>query len=120
VGRRRAACGDLATATLPRILSDDELRDFLTAFDRVTPTGRRGDAIALCFTGLGRRVAEVAQLTLDDIDWRARTLTLAAGKGRRVDRHPLPPQVAAAIAAYLRYDETPLGSATNASKRVAA
>lgn len=89
-------------ATLPRVLSDDELRTFLAGFDRSTPTGRRGYAIALCFTGLGLRAGEVAQITLEDIDWRAHTLTLAAGKGRRVDRHPLPPHVAAAIAAYLR------------------
>jgi integrase len=84
-------------------LSDQELQAFLAGFDRRTPTGRRGYAIALCFTGLGLRVAEVAQLTLDDIDWRAGILTLAPGKGRRVDRHPLPPQVAVAIAAYLRH-----------------
>jgi integrase/recombinase XerD len=97
----RAACWRLAT--LPRVLSDDQLRAFLAGFDRETPAGQRDHAMALCFTSLGLRVAEVAQITLDDIDWRAGILTLAPSKARRADRHPLPPQVAAAIAAYLHH-----------------
>ena len=50
---------------------------------------------------LGLRRGEVARLTLDDIDWRAGELVIH-GKGGREDRLPLPTDVGAAIAAYLR------------------
>jgi len=42
-------------------------------------------AIFLLLARLGLRAGEVAQLTLDDIDWRAGEL-LVRGKGARVDR----------------------------------
>ncbi|MGH7672074.1 MAG: tyrosine-type recombinase/integrase, partial [Gemmatimonadales bacterium] len=101
----RAACWRLAA--LPRVLRDEQLQAFLAAFDRATGTGRRDYAIAVCFTALGLRASEVAQLSLDALDWRARTLTLAPGKSRRVDRLPLPAPVAAALAAYLRDGRPP-------------
>jgi site-specific recombinase XerD len=97
-----AACWRLAG--LPRALSDEQLKAFLAAFDRAPGTGRRDFAIALCFTALGLRVGEIAQLTLDGVDWRAGILTLAPGKSRRVDQLPLPGHVTAALADYLRTD----------------
>jgi integrase/recombinase XerD len=97
----RAACWRLAS--VPRVLSDDELHAFLASFDRTTATGKRDYAIALCFAGLGLRAGEVAQIALDDIDWRVGILNLGPGKTRRTDRHPLPPRVARAIAEYLRH-----------------
>ena len=50
---------------------------------------------------LGLRADEVATLTLDDIDWRAGEMLVSA-KGRRRARLPLPPDVGAAVVAYLR------------------
>jgi integrase/recombinase XerD len=90
-------------ARLPRVLTETELAAFLAAFDRTTAIGRRGYAIALCFTALGLRVGEAARLTLDDIDWRAGLVTLAPGKTRRASQLPLPATVAAALADYLRH-----------------
>lgn len=90
-------------ATLPRVLTDTELSAFQAAFDLKTATGRRGYALALCFTELGLRAGEVARLTLDDIDWRAGVLTLAPGKTRRASQLPLLPKVAAALADYLQH-----------------
>ncbi|TAK29534.1 MAG: integrase [Myxococcaceae bacterium] len=90
-------------ATLPRVLTDAELSAFLAAFDRATATGRRGYALALCFTELAMRVGEVARLALEDIDWRAGVLTLAPGKTRRASQLPLPASVAAALADYLQH-----------------
>jgi integrase len=94
-------------ATLPSVLTDNEVSAFLAAFDRMTPTGRRGYAIALCFTELGLRVGEVAGLALHDIDWRAGVLTLAPGKTRRASQLPLPASVAGALADYLRHARPP-------------
>jgi len=90
-------------AALPRILTDDELKLFLAAFDQTTALGRRDYAMALCFTELGLRACEVAQLSLDDIDWRAGTVVITAGKLRRATQLPLPARVAAALAEYLRH-----------------
>lgn len=50
---------------------------------------------------LGLRAKEVATLMLDDLDWRSGQL-LINGKGRQRTQMPLPPDVGAAIADYLR------------------
>jgi site-specific recombinase XerD len=50
---------------------------------------------------LGLRASEVATLTLDDIDWRAGEMHIRV-KGRQRARMPMPPDVGAAIVAYLR------------------
>jgi site-specific recombinase XerD len=89
-------------ATIPQVLSTEQLATLLSAFDRSSASGRRDYAIALCFARLGLRASEVAAVRLDDINWRASVLTVAAGKSRRVDRLPLPAPVATAVAAYLR------------------
>jgi integrase len=57
-----------------------------------------------CLTDLGLRSSEVVNLRLDDIDWRAGTIRLSAGKARRADIMPLPSPTGEAIAAYLQYE----------------
>src|SRR5215510_15737558 len=52
---------------------------------------------------LGMRAGEVATLTLDDIDWRSGEMLIRA-KGRQRARMPIPPDVGAAVVAYLRDD----------------
>jgi site-specific recombinase XerD len=90
-------------ASLPRVLTDDEVTRLLAVFDRKTITGRRDYAITRCFTDLGLRTQEVARLRLDDIDWRKGTLRIVGSKTRRDDELPLIPSIAEAIAAYLRW-----------------
>ncbi len=51
---------------------------------------------------MGLRAAEVAGLELDDIDWRVGELVVR-GKGRRVERMPLPTDVGQALADYMRH-----------------
>ena len=86
---------------LPKALEPGQLRALLAACDRRTPTGRRDYAIMLLLARLGLRAGEVARLGLDDIDWRRGELAIC-GKGNRAERLPLPADVGAAIAAYLR------------------
>ena len=57
--------------------------------------------MALCQVDLGLRVSEVAGLCLEDLDWRAATLRLPAGKIGRARELPLPQRVGQAIADYL-------------------
>ena len=94
-------------ARLPKTLTPAQLRALLGACDRATPTGRRDYAMTVCLAQMGLRAGEVAQLMLDDIDWRAGTLRIAVGKSRRDSLLPLPAPIARAIVAYLRRGRPP-------------
>ncbi len=88
-------------ATLPTYLSGAQVQKALDSCDQSTVMGRRDYAILLLLAKLGLRADEVATLTLDDIDWRASEMLVRA-KGRQRARMPIPPDVGAAIVAYLR------------------
>lgn len=86
----------------PKTLDCDQWQRFLSHFPRVTATGKRDYAIALCLSKLALRSHEVTALTLDDINWRARTLRLSRTKQRRERLLSMPDQVAQALASYLK------------------
>lgn len=92
-GRRRSS--------LPRGIARSDADALLRACDRRRGEGRRDHAVLLVLLRLGLRSSEVAILTLDDIDWQAGELVVH-GKGRRVDRLPLPVDVGEAVAGYLK------------------
>lgn len=92
-GRRRSS--------LPKGISHAEAAALLGSCDRRRAVGQRDYAILLVLLRLGLRAAEVAGLTLDDIDWRAGQIVVH-GKGRRQDHLPLPAEVGEAIVGYLR------------------
>lgn len=87
-------------AGLPKALPEDQVGAMLASCDRTTTVGRRDLAILTMLSRLGLRIAEVAELRLDDIDWRRGEL-LVNGKGRRRERMPLPSDVGEAVVAYL-------------------
>ncbi|MEQ8784654.1 MAG: tyrosine-type recombinase/integrase [Pirellulaceae bacterium] len=91
-------------ASLPTVMTDEQLRAFLSAFDQGCASGCRDYALVLCMVDLGLRVSEVADLTLDDLDEVAGTLRLAAGKGRRVRVLPLLRRVREASGNYVHRD----------------
>lgn len=82
-------------------LSRSEVESLVMAPNPSTPTGRRDRAILLLLARLGLRASEVVFLELGDIRWRAGELVVR-GKGRHNDRMPLPADVGAALAHYLR------------------
>ena len=88
---------------LPRGLDAQMVGALLASCDRRTAVGGRDYAILLLLVRLGLRSCEVAALTLEDLDWGAGELRVWTGKGRRVDRLPLPDDVGRALAAYLRH-----------------
>ena len=88
-------------AGLPPRLEPDHVQRLLAVCDRRTLGGRRDFAIITTLARLGLRAAEVATLRLDDLRWRAGEIVVH-GKGRRVERMPLPTDVGDAITAYLR------------------
>ena len=91
-------------STLPRHLNDEQLARVLASFHTDSPLGCRDCAIVLCLSTLGLRPGEVAGLRLDDIDWRAGTLTIPTRKTGRAATLPLPRDAGRALVAYLRKD----------------
>jgi site-specific recombinase XerD len=89
-------------ASLPSVLTDEEVQRLLAAFDRKTESGLRDYAITRCLLDLALRAQEVARLRLDDLDWRNGKLRIVGSKSRRDDELPLTAAVGGAIAAYIR------------------
>jgi len=75
-----------------------------------TTTGRRNYEILLLLARTGPRVHEVAQLSLDDIDWREGVINVRSKKTRNERRLPLAHDVGAAIVDYLEHGRPPCGS----------
>lgn len=115
--RYRTICGDSVAglsavitspvqwklALLPRALKPDEVQRLLAAL----PYGRkprRGYAIVRCAMDMGLRAGEIANLSIDDIDWRAGTVTLKGTKSRRQDILPLPMITGQAVVDYLQHE----------------
>jgi integrase len=91
-------------ASLPQTLTAEEVEQLVASLGKPGRSLRRADAIVRCALDLGLRSGEIARLSLEDIDWRAGTLTLRHTKGRRDDVLPLPATTGKAIAAYLEYE----------------
>lgn len=87
-------------AGLPIGLAPAQVQALLAACDQSTTVGRRDFAIVTVLARLGLRAGEVADLTLDDIDWRAGTVTVH-GKGNSIEQLPLPIDVGSALSRYL-------------------
>jgi site-specific recombinase XerD len=87
---------------VPPSLAPQEVRQLLRQCDQRTPTGQRNFTVLLILARLGLRASEIMLMTLDDIDWEAGEIVVR-GKGLRHDRLPLPRDVGAAIATYLRH-----------------
>lgn len=91
-------------STLPRYLSDSQLDQVLASLKVCGPCGHRDRALVQCLATLGLRPGELADLRLEDIDWRRGTVHLRVRKTRRGAVLPLPPPAARAIVAYLRHE----------------
>jgi site-specific recombinase XerD len=90
-------------SSLPKFLQPHQVQQVLNQCDRRTSKGRRDYAILLLLARLGLRACEIVALTLDDTHWERGEITIR-GKGSRLTRMPLPPDVGKAIAAYLQKD----------------
>ena len=87
-------------ADLPRSLAAEQVNRLIAACDGEVVERRRDRAILLLLARLGLRAGDVAQLRLDDIEWKTASLRVS-GKSRHEVRLPLPQDVGDAIAAYL-------------------
>ncbi len=89
-------------ATVPKSIPSEQVERLLRHCDRATAGGRRDYAILLLLARLGLRAGEVVAMELDDLNWETGEL-LVRGKGGHQDRLPVPRDVGAAVAAYLRH-----------------
>jgi len=88
-------------SSIPRAIGASQVRQLLASIDRHTAIGRRDYAIVLLLARLGLRSGEVAFLKLDDLDWNVGQVSVRGKRDQRTAL-PLPADVGAAIAAYLR------------------
>ena len=100
------AVANWSMPAIPRAIGEQQIRQLLASFNRRTATGRRDYAIVLLLARLGLRANEVARLELEDLNWEAGQVSV---RGKRDYRTvlPLPTDVGAAIAAYLRHGRPP-------------
>jgi site-specific recombinase XerD len=88
---------------LPRYLEPAEVRRVLSVIDRTLDTGKRDYAAVTLLLGTGLRSGELCGLTLDDVSWRDRVLTVRrskTGPGREV---PIPAGPFRVLVDYVRH-----------------
>lgn len=87
---------------IPETLQQEQIANILASYDQTTKTGIRDFAIAVCFTELGLRASEVANLSLGDLNWREGKIRIKQTKTRVERELPLPRRVGEAIIRYLQ------------------
>jgi integrase/recombinase XerD len=87
---------------LVRHLDRAGFEQLLASLDSSSPRGLRDRAIILCMARLGLRAGEVVALRLEDLDWVNATVRVRARKTGHGALLPLPVEVGAALAGYLR------------------
>jgi integrase/recombinase XerD len=92
---------DWKLSTIPKYLRKEQLSIFMSSF-RETPVGLRDRAMALLMATAGLRAGEVANLKIDNIDWRKSSIRLDKTKSGRTDYLPLVATAGKALAAYLQ------------------
>ncbi len=86
--------------SLPRGVDGEQVAALLGVCDPTTAIGARDRAVVMLLVRLGLRAGEVAQLSLEDIDW-VNGHVKATGKGRE-HTLPIPVDVGQALADWLR------------------
>lgn len=88
---------------LVRHLEPRRFEQLIASLGASSPRGLRDRAIILCIARLGLRAGEVAQLRLDDLDWRNAVVRVRVRKTGHGALLPLPVDVGAALVDYLQH-----------------
>ena len=91
---------------LPRALPWTQVQALLQSIDRSETSGRRDFTLLYLAAAYGLRSGELVRLTLDDIDWRGRTLRVLQTKTRQALQLPLTDEAANILISYLRQART--------------
>lgn len=89
-------------STLPKYLTKEQLQRLLSSFNLSSSIGLRDRAMALLMVKVGLRAGEVAQLKIEDINWREGIMQMQKSKSRRAFFLPLPNEVGEALVVYLQ------------------
>lgn len=92
---------------LPRAWSWEQIRDLLRSIDALAPGGLRDFTLLYLGFSFGLRSGELVRLTLDDIDWRAGTLTVRQTKTKQTLLLPLSEEGRAVLARYVSAGRPP-------------
>jgi integrase len=87
---------------LPRALPWVQVQAFIQSIDRSEPFGRRDFTLLYLAAAYGLRSGELVRLTLDDIDWRGRSLRVIQTKTRQTLQLLLTDEAANVLIDYLR------------------
>ena len=87
---------------LPAVWTEDQIEALINAVDTTTPVGKRDYAIMLLGARLGFRIGDILNLTLRDIDWKNKLVSIVQRKTREPLMMPLPTDTGWAIIDYLR------------------
>jgi site-specific recombinase XerD len=90
------------TPAMPKAISPEHAQRAIDSCDLDTGGGLRDRAVLLLLARLGLRSNEIITLQLEDCDWDSGSLRVR-GKNGREQLLPMPADVGAAIAAYLRH-----------------
>jgi site-specific recombinase XerD len=88
--------------TLPRAVAWSKIRELLRSIDCSEPSGLRDFTMIYLAAVYGLRQSEVTSVTLDDINWRERTLQILQSKSGQVIHLPLTDEAANVLIRYLR------------------
>jgi integrase/recombinase XerD len=89
-------------SSIPKYLTEEQITAFLSSFDENTIVGLRNRAMAFLMATVGLRVGEVANLKIEDIDWRKGSIRIESTKSRCIDYLPLASKAGEALTAYLK------------------
>lgn len=87
---------------LPSFYTAEEVRRILNAVDRSTPWGKTAYLMMLLACVYGLRSSDIKALTLDDISWKSRTITITQYKTHREVSLPLTDEILFALLDYIR------------------
>jgi site-specific recombinase XerD len=90
-----------AQKRLPKFLRPKQVKKLFTSLNLFTPTQMRTYALIHLAYSLGLRPAEISRITLDDISFQQKELTLRERKGGEAITLPLPENTMKAIALYV-------------------
>src|SRR5260370_41010636 len=92
---------------LPRAIPWSQVQALLCSIDRSEPYGLRDFTLLYLAAAYGLRSGELVRLSLDDIDWRRRTLQVTETKNKRSIQLPLTDEAAHGLINYLRNARPP-------------
>jgi site-specific recombinase XerD len=92
--------GKWGQAALPRYVAQEAVECVIAACEANTPLGLRDRAVLLLLARLGLRAGDVANLSLEDLDWTQGRIRVS-GKSRNPAWLPLPQDAGDAVLEYL-------------------